>query len=87
MKNIIVETDKILQINPIKNTFDAGEIIKFNGTVLPNKSLQLILENHLGEELAAENLEIGNTGFMQFEYQTTENDDKEGTMDINCNSR
>ena len=82
LKNIIVETDKILQINPIKNTFDAGEIIKFNGTVLPNKSLQLILENHLGEELAAENLEIGNTGFMQFEYQTTENDDKEGTWTL-----
>ena len=82
MKNIIVETDKILQINPIKNTFDAGEIIKFNGTVLPNKSLQLILENHLGEEVAAENLEIGNTGFMQFEYQTTENDDKEGTWTL-----
>ena len=82
LKNIIVETDKILLINPTKKTFDAGEIIKFNGTVLPNRSLQVILENHLGEEVAADNLEIGDTGFMQFEYQTTENDDKEGTWTL-----
>ena len=82
LKNIIVETDKILLINPTKKTFDAGEIIKFNGTVLPNRSLQVILENHLGEEVAADNLEIGDAGFMQFEYQTTENDDKEGTWTL-----
>ena len=46
-----VETNKVILINPTKQMFDAGELIKFEGTVLPNIPIELILENHLGDEL------------------------------------
>ena len=82
LKNWIVETDKIIIINPGKNVFEAGEVIKFNGTVSPNQQLQLILENDFGDEVAVETIEIGETGFMEFEYQTVENEDKEGTWTL-----
>ncbi|MDB4850050.1 biofilm-associated protein [Nitrosopumilus sp.] len=82
LKNWIVETDKIIIINPGKNVFEAGEVITFNGTVSPNQQLQLILENDFGDEVAVETIEIGETGFMEFEYQTVENEDKEGTWTL-----
>ena len=77
-----VETDKIIIINPEKIKFDAGELIKFTGTALPNNPLELILEDSLGDEMTSDILQVGNSGVVEFEYQTTENDDKEGTWTL-----
>ena len=38
--------------------FDAGELIKFNGTALPNKPIELILEDNLGNELESKIITI-----------------------------
>ena len=51
MKNWIVETDKVIIINPTQIKFNSGELIKFNGTALPEIPLQLILEDSLGNEI------------------------------------
>ena len=77
-----VETDKIIIINPEKIKFDAGELIKFTGTALPNNPLELILEDSLGDEVTSDILQIDSSGVVEFEYQTTENDDKEGTWTL-----
>ena len=77
-----VETNKIIVINPEKIKFDPGELIKFTGTALPNNSLELILEDSLGDEMISDILEIDSSGTVEFEYQTTENDDKEGTWTL-----
>ena len=77
-----VETDKIIIINPEKIKFDAGELIKFTGTALPNNPLELILEDSLGDEVASDILQVDSSGVVEFEYQTTENDDKEGTWTL-----
>ena len=77
-----VETDKIIIINPEKIKFDAGELIKFTGTALPNSPLELILEDSLGDEVTSDILQIDSSGVVEFEYQTTENDDKEGTWTL-----
>ena len=47
--------------------FDAGELIKFNGTALPNTVLELILENNLGDEMMSDIIEVGESGFIEFE--------------------
>ena len=77
-----VETNKIIIINPEKIKFDAGELIKFTGTALPNNPLELILEDGLGNEVTSDILKIDSSGVVEFEYQTTENDDKEGTWTL-----
>jgi uncharacterized protein YfaS (alpha-2-macroglobulin family) len=77
-----VETGKIIIINPEKIKFDAGELIKFTGTAIPNIPLELILENNVGDEIASDILEISDSGIMEFEYQTTENEDIEGTWTL-----
>ena len=77
-----VETDKTIIINPEKIKFDAGELIKFTGTALPNNPLELILEDGLGNEMTSDILKIDSSGVVEFEYQTTENDDREGTWTL-----
>ena len=59
-----------------------GELIKFTGTALPNTPLELLLEDSLGDEMISDILEVDSSGVVEFEYQTTENDDKEGTWTL-----
>jgi hypothetical protein len=77
-----VESNKIILINPTKQMFEAGDLIKFEGTAIPNLSIELILENHLGDEMASDIMDIDDTGMVEFEYQTVENQDKEGTWTL-----
>ena len=81
-----IQTDKIILINPIKIMFDPGQLIKFNGTALPNQLIEFMLEDSLGNEVTSDIINVGETGFVEFEYQTTENYDEERDMDINCNT-
>jgi hypothetical protein len=77
-----VKTGKVIVINPEKIKFDPGELIKFTGTGIPNTPLELILENSLGDEMSSDILEISDLGIIEFEYQTTENEDIEGTWTL-----
>ena len=82
LKNWEVVSNKLIKINPTKIMFDAGELIKFNGTALPNTVLELILENNLGDEMMSDIIEVGESGFIEFEYQSIENEDIEGTWTL-----
>jgi hypothetical protein len=77
-----IETDKIILINPTEIMFDPGQLIKFNGTALPNQLIEFMLEDNLGNEISSDIVNVGETGFVEFEYQTTENDDEEGTWTL-----
>jgi hypothetical protein len=81
-KNWNVKTSKVIEISPEKIKYDAGELIKFIGTGIPNIPLEWILENSLGDEMASDILEISDLGIVEFEYQTTENEDIEGTWTL-----
>jgi hypothetical protein len=82
IKKWSVGTNKIIVINPEKIKFDAGELIVFTGTATPNIPLELILEDSFGDEIVSEVLEISDSGIVEFEYQTIENEDKEGTWTL-----
>ena len=82
LKKINIETNKVIIINPEKIKFDEGELIKFSGTVMPNIPLELILEDGLGNEMASDIIEVLDSGIVEFEYQTTENEDIEGTWTL-----
>jgi hypothetical protein len=77
-----VETSKIIIINPEKIKFDSGELIRFTGTAIPNIPVELILENSVGDEMASDIIEVSDLGIIEFEYQTTENEDLEGTWTL-----
>ncbi len=70
IKHWTVESDKVIIIVPINLKFDQGEIMKFNGTALPNKPIEIILEDPLGKEIFSDIIQIDGSGFVEFEFQT-----------------
>ena len=82
LKKLTVETSKVIIINAEKIKFDAGDLIKFSGSAMPNSPLELILEDSLGNEMKSDILQVSDSGIIEFEYQTTENEDKEGTWTL-----
>ena len=82
LQNWTIETDKTILLNPSEIMFEPGELIKVNGTAVPNQLIELMLEDNLGNEVISDIVEVDETGFIEFEYQTTENDDVEGTWTL-----
>ena len=82
LKNWQVKTDKIIILNPSKIFFKSGDLIKFNGTAIPNNQVEIILEDSFGNEIITEDVDVNELGYLEFEYQTKENDDEEGTWTL-----
>ena len=78
----IIESGKVIILTPTSLEFNPGEIIKFNGTALPNKTLELILKDPLGDEKFSDIIEVGESGIVEFEYPTIANVDKKGTWTL-----
>ncbi len=76
-----LESDKVIIIVPSKLKFDPGEIMKFNGTALPNKSIEIVLEDPLGKEIHADIIQTDDSGFVEFEFPTTQST-AEGTYTL-----
>jgi len=68
-----IESDKVIIISPTSLKFQRGEAMKFNGTALPNKPIEVILEGPLGKEVFSDIIQIGDSGLVEFEFQTTHN--------------
>ncbi len=76
-----VKSDKNIIITPINLKFEPGETMKFNGTALPNKSIEIVLENPLGKEIASDIIQVNEEGFVEFEFETTQST-PEGTYTL-----
>ncbi|MGI0057832.1 MAG: biofilm-associated protein [Nitrosarchaeum sp.] len=78
----IIESDKVIIIVPTSLKFNPGEIIKFNGTALPNKQLEVILQDPLEDERFSDIIQVNASGIVKVEYPTKANVDKEGTWTL-----
>ena len=72
LKQWIVESDKVIIITSSSLKFEPGEIMKFNGTALPNNPIEVILKDPLGKEVFGDIIQIDDSGFLEFEFQTTQ---------------
>ena len=79
--NWSLESDKKIIITPITLKFDQGQTMKFNGTAIPNKPIELILEDPLGKEIISDIIQIDESGIVSFEFPTTQNT-MEGTYTL-----
>jgi len=69
----ILESDKTIIIIPTNLKFEPGETMKFNGTALPNKPIEIILEDPFGKEISSDIIQVGDSGIVEFEFPTTQN--------------
>jgi len=79
--NWTVESDKIIIIVPSTLKYEPGETMKFSGTGLPNKTIEIVLEDPLGKEIFSDIIQIDNSGQVEFEYKT-EQTSLEGTYTV-----
>jgi hypothetical protein len=77
-----LESGKVIIITPTSLEFNSGDIMKFNGTAPPNKALEIILKDPLGDEKFSDIIQVGESGIVEFAYPTKENVDKEGTWTL-----
>jgi len=66
-----VESDKVILVTPNKLRYDVGEVMTFSGTALANTPIEFIVENPLGKDIHSDIIEVGDSGFVQFEFPTT----------------
>ena len=78
----VVESGKVIIITPTALEFNPGETMKFNGTAPPNKTLEIILIDPLGDEKISDIIQVDESGIVEFAYPTKENIDKEGTWTL-----
>ena len=81
VKNWSLESDKVIIITPSSLKFEPGETMIFNGTALPNKSIEMLLEDPLGKEVFADIIETDALGYVEFEF-TTGQSAAEGTYTL-----
>lgn len=76
-----LESDKTIIIIPTSLKFEPGETMRFNGTAVPNKPIELILEDSFGKEVKSDIIKVGDSGIVEFEFPTTQNTN-EGTYTL-----
>ena len=81
LKSWTVESDKKIIIVPNKLKFEPGEIMMFNGTALPSKPIEIVLEGPQGKELFSNIIQLDESGYVAFEY-TTEQSSPKGTYTL-----
>ncbi len=67
-----LESSKKIEVIPIKQKFEPGETIIFNGTAKPNERLEIIVEDPLGIEFYSEILNVDSSGIVNIQFPTSQ---------------
>ncbi len=65
-----VKSDKKIQVFPAQVRYEPGDIMVFNGTAIPDRKLEVIIEDPTGNEVFYEILDVDNSGQVRFEFPT-----------------
>ena len=67
----VVESGKVIMLEPVRAIFQPGDTIEFNGTATPGEIIYLILQGPAGDELALDSWTVGADGVVWWEFATT----------------
>jgi len=76
-----VKTDKVILLTPSELKYEIGDTMLFNGTVIPNKPLEVIIEDPIDQEVFSDIITVDESGYVEVELKTT-NDFEEGTYTL-----
>ena len=71
LRTWVLESGQKIQITPAKLKFEPGESFIFNGTAIPDESLEVVIENPQGSEIFSDIIDVDSSGFVEIEFLTT----------------
>ncbi len=74
----VIETTQKINLVPLRDRYEPGETVSFNGTAIAGKEIELTIRNPVGMEVYSKNVPIGANGTLTFNYHL-EKSDREGT--------
>jgi len=66
----IIESAKIIDVNPLQQRYEQSESVGFSGVAIPNQDLEVIVEDPTGAEIYATVLGIGSDSQVSFSIPT-----------------
>tara|TARA_Y100000590_G_scaffold34596_1_gene37731 strand:+ start:4361 stop:6487 length:2127 start_codon:yes stop_codon:yes gene_type:complete len=66
LRNLEVISAKLINISSIETMYEAGDIVTFSGTAIPNQDMSVILEDGIGAEIFSRTVSIGENGNVDF---------------------
>jgi hypothetical protein len=69
-KTISISHSKTIRITSSAIKYNPGEKMVFNGTALTGKAVEVVINDPIGKEIFSDILTVGDSGEVNFEYQT-----------------
>jgi len=69
LRNFEVISAKIINISSENTKYEPGDTITFNGKVIPNQDLSIIVEDSIGTEIISRSVSVDETGFVKFNIE------------------
>ncbi|MDC0142141.1 hypothetical protein OAK66_01780 [Candidatus Nitrosopelagicus sp.] len=69
LRNINVISAKLINISSTETSIDAGNTIMFEGIVIPEQEMSVIIEDAIGTEIFSRTVSVGETGIVNFNVE------------------
>jgi len=69
-RTFIVESAKIIDVNPVQQRYEQSESVGFSGVAIPNQDLEVIVEDPTGAEIYSTVLGVGSDSQVSFSIPT-----------------
>ena len=69
LRNIEVISAKLINISSIETSIEAGNIIEFEGTAIPDQEMSIIIEDSIGTEIFSRTVSVGESGIVSFNVE------------------
>ena len=66
LRNIEVTSAKLINISTENTKYEAGDVISFEGTSIPNETMSIIVEDPIGTEVISRSVSIDESGKVKF---------------------
>ncbi|MDA1124865.1 MAG: hypothetical protein O3C04_04370 [Crenarchaeota archaeon] len=66
LRNITVISAKLINITTTETKVDAGDIVVFEGSAIPNQEMSIIIEDSKGTEIISRTILVGESGIVNF---------------------
>jgi len=69
-RSFVVESAKIINVKPLQQRYEQSETVGFSGEAIPNKDLEIIVEDPTGAEIYSTVISIGSDAQVSFSVPT-----------------